>query len=300
MVNMMGRLADACWRAAAYCLLPRVIGLSLLPLLIGAGVTVGLAYFFWEAAVAGVRATLESWLLVDSLLRWLDAMGAAGFRSVMAPLVVIAMAVPVVLVLALVLVAWLMTPSCVSLVTERRFPQLERKRGGTWWQGLLWSLLCSLGALLVLLLSMPFWLIPPLVLVLPPLIWGWLGYRVFSFDVLAEHASAEERRQLMREHRLPLLAMGVITGYLGAAPSLIWAVSMMAVVLAPFLVLLTVWLYTLVFAFSSLWFAHYALTALAELRAAQAAVAPLSPQPPPLVEELPPAAPASSTLLPPA
>jgi len=299
MVNMMGRLADACWRAAAYCLLPRVIGLSLLPLLIGAGVTVGLAYFFWEAAVAGVRATLESWLLVDSLLRWLDAMGAAGFRSVMAPLVVIAMAVPVVLVLALVLVAWLMTPSCVSLVAERRFPQLERKRGGTWWQGLLWSLLCSLGALLVLLLSMPFWLIPPLVLVLPPLIWGWLGYRVFSFDVLAEHASAEERRQLMREHRLPLLAMGVITGYLGAAPSLIWAVSMMAVVLAPFLVLLTVWLYTLVFAFSSLWFAHYALTALAELRAAQA-TAPLSPRPP-LVEELPPAAPgSSSTLLPPA
>lgn len=285
MVNTMGRLADACWRAAAYCLLPRVIGLSLLPLLIGAGVTVGLAYFFWEAAVSGMRATLESWLLVDSLLRWLDSMGAQGFRSVMAPLLVIALAVPVVLVLALVLVAWMMTPSCVALVAERRFPTLERKRGGNWWQGLVWSLLCSLAALAVLLLSMPLWLIPPLVLVLPPLIWGWLSYRVFAFDVLADHASAEERHQLMREHRLPLLAMGVITGYLGAAPSLIWAVSMMAVVLAPFLVLLTIWLYTLVFAFSSLWFAHYALGALAELRASKAA-APRTPDLPP-VEELP-------------
>ncbi|HEX2010073.1 MAG TPA: EI24 domain-containing protein [Roseateles sp.] len=273
MVNTMGRMADACWRAAAYCLHPRVIGLSLLPLLIAAGLTVGLAYFFWEAAVDGVRATLESWLLVESLLRWLDSMGAAGFRSVMAPLLVVAMAVPVVLVLALVLVAWLMTPSCVALVSERRFPAMERKHGGNWWQGLLWSLLCSAGALLVLFLSMPFWLIPPLVLVLPPLIWGWLSYRVFAFDVLAEHASAEERKQLMREHRLPLLTMGVITGYLGAAPSLIWAFSMLAVVLAPLLVLLTVWLYTLVFAFSSLWFAHYALTALAELRTARSAAA---------------------------
>lgn len=281
MVNTMGRLADACWRAAAYCLHPRVIGLSLLPLLIAAGLTVGLAYFFWEVAVDGVRATLESWLLVESLLRWLASMGGEGFRSVIAPALVIAMAVPVVLVLSLVLVALLMTPSVVALVAERRFPQLERKRGASWWQGLAWSLLCSVGALLALFLSMPFWLIPPLVLVLPPLIWGWLSYRVFAFDVLAEHASAAERKRLMREHRLPLLGMGVITGYLGAAPSLIWAFSMLTVVFAPVLVVLTVWLYTLVFAFSTLWFAHYALAALAALRAAEPAVVPPVEQVPP-------------------
>ncbi|MCU7371761.1 EI24 domain-containing protein [Paucibacter sp. O1-1] len=292
MVNTMGRLGDAFWRAAAYCLHPRVIALSLLPLLIAAGITVGLAYFFWEAAVAGVRGTLESWLLIESLLRWLDSMGGEGFRSVVAPLLVIVMAVPVVLIFSLLLVALLMTPSIVTLVAERRFTLLERKRGSAWWQGLLWSLLCSAGALLLLFLSMPFWLIPPLVLVLPPLIWGWLTYRVFAFDVLAEHASAEERKQLMREHRLPLLAMGVISGYLGAAPSLIWAVSMMAVVLAPFLVLLTVWLYTLIFAFSTLWFAHYALNALAELRARGSVV----PEAAPLLEELP----SPPTLLPPA
>lgn len=300
MVNTMGRLGDAFWRAAAYCLHPRVIALSLLPLLIAAGVTVGLAYFFWEAAVSGVRGTLESWLLIDSLLRWLGTMGGEGFRSVIAPLLVIVMAIPVVLVFSLLLVALFMTPSIVALVAERRFPQLERKRGAAWWQGLAWSLLCSTGALLVLFLSMPFWLIPPLVLVLPPLIWGWLTYRVFAFDVLAEHASAEERHQLMRQHRLPLLGMGVVTGYLGAAPSLIWAVSMMAVVLAPFLVLLTVWLYTLVFAFSTLWFAHYALAALAELRAA-AALAVVLAEPAlmpaaPAIEALTPA----PTLLPPA
>ncbi len=294
MVNTMGRLGDAFWRAGAYCLHPRVIALSLLPLLIAAGTTVGLAYFFWEAAVAGVRGTLESWLLIESLLRWLDSMGGAGFRSVVAPLLVIVMAVPVVLIFSLLLVALLMTPSIVTLVAERRFPTLERKRGSAWWQGLLWSLLCSAAALLLLFLSMPFWLIPPLVLVLPPLIWGWLTYRVFAFDVLAEHASAEERKQLMREHRLPLLSMGVISGYLGAAPSLIWAVSMMAVVLAPFLVLLTVWLYTLIFAFSTLWFAHYSLNALAELRARTV----VAPQAPPVLDELP--SPHSSTLLPPA
>ncbi|MBA4343165.1 MAG: hypothetical protein C0423_13575 [Methylibium sp.] len=272
----MGRLGDAFWRAAAYCLHPRVIALSLLPLLIAAGLSVGLAYFFWESAVAAVRATLESWLLVGSLLRWLDSMGAEGFRSVMAPLVVIALAVPVVLMLSLLLVATMMTPAIVALVGERRFMQLERKRGAGWWQSFAWSLMLSIIALALVVLSMPLWLVPPLVLVLPPLIWGWLTYKVFSFDALAEHASVEERDSVMRKHRLPLLTMGVITGYLGAAPSLIWAFSMMAVVLAPLLVLLTIWLYTLVFAFSSLWFTHYCLAALADLRAQQQ---PLPAQP---------------------
>ena len=34
----------------------------------------------------------------------------------------------------------------------------------------------------------------------------------------------------------------------------------------PFLILISIWLYTLVFAFSSLWFAHYLLAALQRLR----------------------------------
>ena len=61
----MKLLLDSFWRAAAYLLMPRVIGLSLLPLLIAGGLALVLGYFFWEAAVATVRATLESWSLVE-------------------------------------------------------------------------------------------------------------------------------------------------------------------------------------------------------------------------------------------
>jgi 1,4-dihydroxy-2-naphthoate octaprenyltransferase len=62
--------------------------------------------------------------------------------------------------------------------------------------------------------------------------------------------------------------MGVVTGFLGAAPSLIWASGAMFIVAAPLLVPLAIWIYTLVFAFASLWFAHYLLAALERLRAA--------------------------------
>jgi len=270
MVHSMSRVADAFWRAAAYCLHPRVIALSLLPLLVAALLSFGLAYFFWESAVAGLRATLDSWRLIETLLGWLAYVGMDGFRSVMAPLLVLVLALPVIVVLSLLLVALLMTPAVVRMVAERRFPQLQRKPGPSWWQALAWSLGHSLLALLALLLSLPFLLIPPLVLIVPPLIWGWLGYRVFAYDALAEHASTAERRQLLRLHRMPLLGLGLVTGYLGAAPAAIWAFGVMAVALAPFLILASIFLYTLVFAFSSLWFTHYCLAALQELRQSRA------------------------------
>ena len=279
----MRDLIDSFWRAAAYCLHPKVILLSLLPLLLAVAAVLGLGWFYWEAAVAAVRGTLEQWSLVVSFLNWLESIGAAGFAAVLAPLIVVALAVPVIVVGSLLLVAWLMTPSLVNLVAARRFPQLERRHGAGWFSAALWSIGAMLFALLLLGLSLPLWFIPPLVLVLPPLIWGWLTYRVMSYDVLADHASSEERRQLMREQRWPLLAIGIVTGYLGAAPSLLWAVNAAALVLAPVLVVLSVWLYTLVFAFAALWFAHFGLAALQRLRV-QAAI---------VLEPLVPAAPAA-------
>ena len=270
----MNRLLDAFWRAAAYCLHPRVIVLSLAPLLLAGGMTLAIGYFFWEPAVAGMRATLEGWALIDALLTWLEGLGGSGLRALIAPLLIVALALPVIVVLSLLLVALFMAPALVALVAKRRFADLEARRGAALWQSVLWSLGCTLLALLALLLSIPLWFVPPL-------IWGWLTYRVMAFDVLAEHASADERRTVLREHRWPLLAIGVITGYLGAAPTLLWALGAAALIFAPLLVLVSVWLYTLVFAFAALWFAHYALAALQQLRSTNR---PLAIQP---IEALP-------------
>jgi hypothetical protein len=263
----MKPLLDAFWRAGAYCLHPKVIGLSLLPLLLSAAIALLLGWFYWEAALTAVRGTLESWHLVDAGLSWIETLLGTSFRTVLAPLIVVVIAVPVVVVLSLLLVAWLMTPAIVRLVVVRRFPALQKKQGAGLLMGVGWSLACSAWALLLLALSLPLWLVPPVVLIVPPLIWGWLTYRVLSFDVLADHADRAERRLLMDRHRWPLLGAGIVTGYLGAAPSLLWAFSAATLILAPVLVVVSIWLYTLVFAFSALWFAHYLLAALAALRA---------------------------------
>ena len=262
----MSKLLDSFWRAVMYCLHPRVIALSILPLVIMAALSLSLGYFFWESTLTAVRFGLESYELVNTMVRWLEGLGLSSLRLVLAPALLLFLAIPVIVIVSLLFVAGFMTPAMVALVAERRFPQLERKKGGSLLASLFWSLGSTLLALVALVLSMPLWLVPPLILVLPPLIWGWLTYRVMSYDALVDHASSQERQQIFREHRAQLLGIGVLSGYLGAAPSLIWASGAMFIAMAPILVPLAIWIYTLIFAFSSLWFAHYTLAALEQLR----------------------------------
>jgi hypothetical protein len=262
---------DSFWRAVAYCLHPRVIALSFLPLVVMVALSLGLGYFFWDPALQWVRAMLESSDLLRSIWNWLQGVGAGNLKTVVAPLIVIFAVTPLIVLGSLLLVAVLMGPALTSLVAQRRFPNLERKRGGSLSLSIAWSLGSSLLALLAFVVSLPLWLVPPLILVLPPLIWGWLTYRVMAFDALAEHASVDERREVFRKHRPWLLGIGILTGYLGAAPSIVWASG--ALFAAAFVVLIPVaiWIYTLIFAFAGLWFAHYGLAALEKLRTDEAA-----------------------------
>jgi hypothetical protein len=53
---------------------------------------------------------------------------------------------------------------------------------------------------------------------------------------------------------------------------MIWTQGMWAVIAAPFVMVGVIWLYTLIFTFSALWFTHYCLSVLGELRAAESAM----------------------------
>jgi hypothetical protein len=263
----MKLLLDSFWRAAMYCLYPRVMGLSLLPLVLIVALSWGLGYLYWDVAVTWVRVWLDASSWLDVVWRWIEGIGLPDLKTVVAPLLVIFSVTPLVVVASLLAVSFLMTPALTRLVAERRFAGLQRKHGGSLLFSLWWTFLSLLLALGALVLTLPMWLVPPLALLLPAFIWGWLTYRVMAFDVLAEFASADERHTLMARHRLSFLGMGVVTGLMGAAPSLVWASGALFAAAFVILVPLAIWIYTLVFAFSSLWFAHFALAALQALRA---------------------------------
>ena len=257
---------DSFWRALVYCLHPKVIFWSLLPLLVMVVLSLGLGYFFWDSATDQLRLWLESAAFASKVWDWLDRVGAQQIKSVLVPLLLVFAVTPLIVVLSMLLVAQWLAPGVVKLVASKRFAGLQAKQGASFVRSLAWALSSTLLALLALVITLPLWLVPVLALLLPPLIWGWLTYRVMAFDALAQHASVAERRAIFQRHWGSLLLIGLLSGYLNASPGLVLVlVSAFAPAFMLILPLVICW-YMLVFAFASLWYAHYCLGALQVLR----------------------------------
>jgi hypothetical protein len=263
---IMKNVMDSFWRAVAYCIHPKVILLSLLPLILMAVIVMGLGAMYWELAVNQVRAWIDASSVMGWASTWLERMGLLNLKAVIAPLIIIFAVTPLVMIMSLVAVSFMITPALVNLVSDRRFPNLAKKQGGSLLQSVGWTVLSVSLSLIVFVLTLPLWWLPFVAFLLPPLIWGWLTYRVMAYDVLSEHATKLERIELMTRYRFQLLGMGVVTGMMGAAPSFIWASGALFAAAFVILIPIAVWIYTLVFIFSSLWFAHMLMQALDELR----------------------------------
>ena len=262
----MKKILDALWRAITYCVHPSVILLSLTPLVTLIIAVFAFAYWGWQPAVAGMASWLHGGMLEATVLRALNWVGGAEYLRFLPHLLVLFLAIPTIVIGCLLIVTWLSTPALVRMLAQRRFPTLAQKRGGTLLASAFWSMGYTALALGIMLASLPLWLLPPLALLIPPLIWGWLVAKLLPYDVLAEHASRDERITLLKRYRLELLTMGIITGLLGSAPSLLFASLAWVIGLFFILAPIAIWLYTLVFIFSTLWFGHFCLRALELLR----------------------------------
>jgi hypothetical protein len=261
-------MAEAFWRACLTCLHPYALLWSLMPLLLAVSLVAGLGWWYWEPALDAVQDGIEQFELSQQVLGWLDGVGGRQLRTLVAPMVVVALTGPVVLLVALLLVSLLAAPALARHVAQRRCEGLQCLRGTSTLRVWTWAGLCAGVALLALVLSVPLWLVPPLVLVLPPLIWGWLISRVLAYTALARHASTAERRWLLHHHRGALWCMGLLCGCVASLPSLVWLAGTPALVAAPLLAPLMAWFYILVFVFAACWYAQFLLPRLQTLRSA--------------------------------
>lgn len=217
---------------------------------------------------------IQAWLVANdgfevtrTALEWI---GLDALMTVIVPLLAMWLLLPLMIVSALLFVGALAMPVISRFVSDKHYPGLERRKGGSFWGSIYVSSSSFLLFALLWLFTLPLAAIPPLTFIVQPLLWGWLTYRVMAYDALSDHADEQERRQLLRTHRWPLLAIGVVTGLLGAAPTLLWfggvVAAVFTVVLLPLLAAVAIWLYILVFIFSGLWFQYYCLHALSQHR----------------------------------
>ncbi|ACR29579.1 EI24 domain-containing protein [Burkholderia glumae] len=258
-------------RAFASALHPRMLWLTFMPFFVAALGWGLVLWFAWQPLVGFTRVALDGFALTAWLYRFFGAIGVPQLHAVVAPFVVVAAAIPLIVLTVLLLIAGISMPVVIGHLSRRPFAQLEAKRGGSWYGSVFNSLWAALASIVLLVLTLPLWLIPPFFALLPPLIWGWLTYRVMTYDALALHASADERRSLVRRHRWPLIGIGIASGLLGTVPTFVWVSSIWMMVLFPFVAAAMIWVYAFILVFSALWFGFYCLQALQDLRAAAVA-----------------------------
>jgi hypothetical protein len=210
------------------------------------------------------------------MLGWL---GLGALKAVVVPFVAMWVLLPLMILTALFFVALAAMPAVSRHVSRRHYPDLVQLRGGSL-SGSLWTSVSSLLIfILVWLVTLPLLMVPPIAVLIQPALWGWLTYRVMAYDALADHASAQERKAILRAHRLPLFVIGTISAAMGAAPTLLWLGGALMIFLVPVIAAVSIWLYVLVFIFTGLWFQYYCMEALASYRRTQAmAELPVLPQ----------------------
>ncbi|MFZ9327105.1 MAG: EI24 domain-containing protein [Polynucleobacter sp.] len=246
---------------------PKMLWLSFRPFLIVSIFWGVVIWLIWSPALEMLRTFLTASIFTSWIQSGLEYVGFDEARAWIAPLFLVILLIPIIAISLLVFIAFSTVPAVVdSVAKQKAYEGIMRIKGGSFIGSFFYTLWSALICLALVMLTLPVWWIPPLFAILPPLLWGWLTMRLMAYDVLLDHATPEERNQLLEEHRWTLLGMGVVAGMIGAVPTFFWATSVLALVLFPFVSFVALWIYSLIFIFSALWFSHFLLHALKQLR----------------------------------
>lgn len=209
----MLEIVGAAGRAMRDVTRPRILAVLFLPMLGAILLWSVLALFFWDAWTAAFRALVND----TGIARWLVDHGASWTLEGMGILVVVVLLVPATLVTSMLVTELVAMPVIVS-VAGRAHPALEKRAGGT----VLGSVLNASLAVTVFaglwLFTLPLWFTGIGALVVPAVNSAYLNQRLFRYDALAEHASAEEYRAILKRERFGLFGLGLMLAPLYYVP----------------------------------------------------------------------------------
>jgi len=211
----MNAVLDALARALRDLFSLRVLWVVVWPMLTALLLWLALGVTFW--------GTFSGWIA-----QGLDAIGIQAWLADLEPvwiahgiqlIVHLLLFVPLVMLTALVITALFAMPALIRVVAERDYPQLKRENGGGP-VGSLWNAAIAIALFVALwLVTLPLWLIGVGVIV-PFIAAAWLNQRLFRYDAIAEHASADEMAALFKNERSGWWGLGLLTGMVQFVPLL--------------------------------------------------------------------------------
>lgn len=194
---------------------PRMLWLMVWPVLVALALWGTVALVFWAQLVLWLAGFVQRWVETATFFVSWDASGAA---TLAAKVLILVMLVPIIQLTALLIIGVFGMPAMVQHVAERRFAPLERRQGGSF-AGSVWNGVVALAGMVLLgILSVPFWIFPPLWPLIPVAVLGWVNQRVLRYDALAEHADAAEMRGIFAAQRGALYVLGVVLALVSYVP----------------------------------------------------------------------------------
>ncbi len=186
---------------------PRMLWLMVWPMVVSVGIWFTVALVFWTRAALWVAELLRGWIEGYAIAVTLNLAAAVPW---VAHGLLVLFFVPVVVLTALAILSVFGMPAMVEHVAASRFPQLARRRGGSV-AGSVWNAVAALGGMVLLgVVTLPLWILPPLWPLIPVAILAWVNQRILRYDALAEHAHGDEMRSLFRKHGRTLYTLGLI------------------------------------------------------------------------------------------
>jgi uncharacterized protein involved in cysteine biosynthesis len=187
---------------------PGILWHALWPVLVSVALWTVIAYVAWTPARMHLLAMIPDWPWLTT--RFSDWQVVSSWLLTVA--LVLAM-VPLVYLTTLILLAAFALPRMIAIVGADDYADLEKLGGGTL-RVLGSSIIHTTKAILIFLLgwllTLPFLLIPGVLLVMSIFWLAWLNQRTFRFDALAEHATPAERDAIVRkDHRTLYVAGGL-------------------------------------------------------------------------------------------
>lgn len=211
----MTAVLDALARALRDLFSLRVLWVVIWPMLAALLLWLVLGLTFWGAFSGWIEQGLDA----IGIQTWLAGLEPRWIANGIQALLQLMLFVPLVMLTALVVTALFAMPALIRLVAERDYPRLTRANGGSL-VGSIWNAVIAIVLFIALwLVTLPLWLIGVGVIV-PFVAAAYLNQRLFRYDAIAEHASADEMAELFRNERGGWWRLGLLTGLVQFVPLL--------------------------------------------------------------------------------
>jgi hypothetical protein len=209
-------IGEAIGKTVRSLIRPSVVLILLLPFIVATAFWVVVLVMFWQSWTGFLTGT--------STYQWmLSYTGPGNVAEVVTMFGVILFTIlvfaPLWYLTYILIIDLLLFPILLPRIQKQDYPNIEKKRGGNTIGSLANAMKGTAVYIIGFFVNLPVWFFFPVIAPgISLLLTAYLNKKVFTYDVLQDYASAEERENIMKHFSHELWGLGLMTAFLTWIP----------------------------------------------------------------------------------